>query len=120
MDHACILEEGVWRASGVYRDAGGKTTAAAGEARIVHGPSNWMLDGYMAVPPSGPTRFRNTYSIVGETILSFCRSEDGRFSGAECLVHVDPATYRNRGVACQGEDMLSAWEMSLVRTGRGE
>ncbi|HJX72924.1 MAG TPA: hypothetical protein VJ307_02125 [Candidatus Deferrimicrobiaceae bacterium] len=57
------------------------------------------------------------FVIVGDSILSLFRSEDGRYSGTEWLQMVDEGTYRSRRVLLDGDRTLSSWAMELRKAG---
>jgi len=50
---------------------------------------------------------------VNEAILSFCRSEDGLFTGHEAFVRIDGDTYGNWGTLFRGNERLSSWSLRL-------
>lgn len=55
------------------------------------------------------------FMIIGDTILSSYISENGIYSGTECLYKIDETKYLNRGFAFNGENKLSSWEVTLER-----
>jgi hypothetical protein len=57
------------------------------------------------------------FIVIDDSIISFFKSEDGRFTGAEYLLKMDDTTYRNRGVLFEGDRKGSSWiaEMRKVR-----
>jgi hypothetical protein len=57
------------------------------------------------------------FVIVGDSILSLFRSEDGRYSGTEWLLMVDEGTYQSRRVLLDGDKTLSSWAMELRKAG---
>lgn len=143
MKHSYILQEASWKAIGVYYDSAGNQFEVYGETAIKHFKDEWVLDGFMEVKLDNPVRFFNKYSItplpvgkdftdwtsqnpalgkligkfmiIGDTILSSYSSENGLYSGSECLVLLDNGTYHNRGFAFNGDRKLSSWEVTLQR-----
>lgn len=143
MNHSYIFEEGNWKAIGIYFDQESNEIEVYGETTIRHLNDEWVLDGFMELKIESPIRFFNKYSIIplpdnkdytqwtsenpalgrligkfmiiGDTILSSYRSEDGIYSGAESLFRIDSNKYLNRGFAFKGEDKLSSWEVTLGR-----
>ncbi len=143
MNHSYILEEGNWKASGLYFDPEGNQFEVYGETTIKHLRDEWVLDGFMELKLADPARFFNKYSItplpvdkdytgwssenpalgkligrfmiIGDTILSTYSSENGAYSGAESLLLIDENTYHNRGFAFNGDDKLSSWTVTLKR-----
>jgi len=141
MKHTYILEEGHWKAKGLYYDDAGHAIEVYGETTIKHLADEWVLDGFMELKIENPVRFYNKYSIVpvpaqkdytlwasenpalgkllgkfmivGDTILSSYISENGLYSGAESLLIIDDTKYLNRGFAFHGEKKLSSWEVTL-------
>ncbi|WP_406242422.1 hypothetical protein ACF3M2_19590 [Tissierella carlieri] len=143
MEHIYILEEGNWKAVGIYYDHASNQVEVIGETMIKHLKDEWILDGYMELKLTNPIRIFNKYSImpkaigkdytkwesinpalgklngrfmiIGDTILSFYNSESGVYSGAESLYKVSKNKYFNRGFAFEGENKLSSWEVTLER-----
>ena len=143
MRHTYILVEGKWKAKGVYYDQEANKLEVTGETTIEHLPDEWILDGFMELKTEEPIRFYNKYSIIpkeedkdftvwtsvnpalgrlkgkfmiiGDTILSSYISEDGVYSGAECLYRISENKYLNRGFAFNGEEKLSSWAVILER-----
>lgn len=143
MKHSYLLQEGNWKATGVYYDSDCNQFEVYGETSIKHFKDEWVLDGFMEVKLDNPVRFFNKYSItplpvgkdftewtsqnpalgrlkgrfmiIGDTILSSYSSEKGDYSGSECLVLLANGTYHNRGFAFNGDRKLSSWEVTLER-----
>ncbi|GAE88521.1 hypothetical protein [Acetivibrio straminisolvens] len=113
MKHSYIFEEGNWKAEGLYFDHENNGVGVYGETTIKHLKDEWVLDGFMELKIEKPVRFFNIYSIkpisdkkdytewtsenpalgkligkfmiIGDTILSSYISENGIYSGTECL-----------------------------------
>lgn len=143
MRHTYILDEGKWKAKGFYYDHEANQLEVIGETEIKHRQDEWILDGFMELRTEEPVRFYNKYSIipkekdkdftvwtsvnpaigklkgkfmiVGDTILSSYISEDGLYSGSECLYRINEDKYLNRGFAFHGEEKLSSWAVTLER-----
>jgi len=143
MKHSYIFEEGNWKAEGLYFDHENNKVEVYGETTIQHLKYEWVLDGFMELKTDNPVRFFNKYSIkpisdkkdytewtsenpalgkligkfmiIGDTILSSYISENGIYSGTECLYKIDETKYLNRGFAFNGENKLSSWEVTLKR-----
>lgn len=143
MKHSYILEEGNWKASGLYYDHEANQVEVFGETMIQHLKDEWVLDGFMELKLENSTRFFNKYSIIpkpidkdytkwtsvnpvlgkligkfmiiGDTILSSYISENGIYSGSESLFKINENKYLNRGFAFHGENKLSSWEVTLER-----
>jgi hypothetical protein len=144
--HTFLYAEGVWLARGVYLDATGRRLPAAGETRVSHGADGWVGDGWIRLEGSPPVELRNRYEIipfpagsevttwtcgepglgrlhgrfavVGDSILSTWRNEDGSHTGVECLTRLSDRRYRARGAAFRGDQRLSAWRVELTRARR--
>ncbi|CAH0119522.1 MULTISPECIES: hypothetical protein [unclassified Paenibacillus] len=143
MKHSYLFEEGHWKATGRYYDQEGNQVEVYAETTIRHMEKEWILDGYMELQSEHPVKIFNTYSIdpiparaefttwtsenpalgtlsgkfmmIGDTILSAYVSENGLYSGSECLVKINDRQYANRGFAFHGEMKLSSWEVTLER-----
>ncbi len=126
MRHPYLGCEGIWEASGEYRDGHNQVMPLQGSSHISHQDGIWILDGMVKILLDPPIEFANTYRIVpcppnaertswesknsvlgtlrgrfafvGDTILSSWESEDHCCSGIESLVYVDSSTYNNRGI----------------------
>lgn len=142
--HTFLLEEGFWVATGEYFDSAGRPVALEGTARITHGEGLWKSRGVMRLASPGwagaeiennfdirpfegrdhtgwasmnPAlgRLTGLFVIVDDTIVSTISSEDGRFSGIECLQKVSDFHYRTRGFIFKGDEKVSSWAADLVR-----
>jgi hypothetical protein len=137
MHHTYLLQEGLWIASGFYFDETDRLIPMGGETSITHRENLWLLQSTMRILLEEPTGFHSDceiipflpgrndttwqslnpavgkllgrFVIVDDSILSFFQSEDGRFTGAEYLLKMDDATYRNRGVLFEGDRKGSSW-----------
>jgi len=145
MKHTFLLREGFWVAEGDYYDENGNGYSVVGQLETTHQEEVWVHEGIMKVLFDEPVAIANRYEIdpfgigktsthwkssnrflgnlkghfviVGGSILSLFRSENGRYSGTEWLQMVDEGTYRNRGVLLDGDRMLSSWGMELRKAG---
>ena len=145
MKHTFMLRVGFWVAEGEYYDENGNGYSAVGQSETTHQEEVWVNEGIMKVFFDEPVAIANRYEIepfgtgktsthwkssnrllgslkghfviVGDSILSLFRSENGRYSGTEWLQMVGEGTYRNRGVLLDGDRMLSSWAMELRKAG---
>ncbi len=144
--HTFLFEEGFWVATGEYFDSVGRPVALEGTARITHGKGLWKSRGVMRLASQGGADIENNFDIrpfegrdhtgwtsmnpalgrltglfviVDDTIVSTISSEDGRFSGIECLQKVSDFHYRTRGFIFKGDEKVSSWAADLVRKTEG-
>jgi len=135
--HTFIFRPGTWSARGFFWDENNAEFPLDGITRVIHEPDLWFVKGRMEVPLDPPTiienqyeilpptegvptmvwisynptigRFKGTFTVVQNTIISYYASEDNEFSGAECLIMLSENTYRNEGVFFRGKRRLSSW-----------
>ena len=145
MKHTFLLKEGFWVAEGEYYDEYGNVYSVVGQSETTHQEEVWFNEGIMKVFFDEPVAIANRYEIdpfrpgktsthwkssnrilgnlkghffiVGDSILSLFRSEDGRYSGTEWLQMVGEGTYWSRRVLLDGNRMLSSWSMELRKAG---
>jgi hypothetical protein len=145
MKHTFLLREGFWVAEGEYYDENGNVYSAVGQSETSHQEEVWVNEGILKVFFDEPVAIANRYEIdpfgtgktstrwrssnrilgnlmghfviVGDSILSLFRSEDGRFSGTEWLQMVDEETYRSRQILLDGDSTLFSWAMELRKAG---
>ncbi len=55
------------------------------------------------------------FSIVDDTIMSIYISEDGQYSGVECLSKVSNTQYLCKGFAFNGNQKLSSWAVIMEK-----
>jgi hypothetical protein len=143
MKHTCIFEEARWSAEVVYIDAEGKHSKVVMRTAVEHGQDLWHLDVNMRVLTEPVQEFVNRYdispwsdtsrpttwtsdssvlgsmagrfSVVGETILSEFKTEDGVCAGFECLVEMDESTYIAAGMLLNQGDIAGSWQVTLNR-----
>jgi len=143
MHHTFLYEPGVWMLSGMFWSAETQGIAVEGRTEISHGKECWMLAGRMRVLASPAVEFLNVYTIevpgsdalssrwssenstlgklhgvftvVGATILSLYRSEQGGYQGTEHLRQIAPDQYEAYGVLLMEERRLSSWHVTLTR-----
>ncbi len=142
MGHTFLFEEGRWKAEGFFRDARGHTVLVRGETQVFHSEERWIMEGFMEIEGEVPRRIENRYivepfedrditfwssenpdlgrlrgkfTVVGDSILSCFKDEDGGYSGMEYLRFVDGNTYINRGTLLKDEELLSSWSVTLGR-----
>ncbi|HDP99555.1 MAG TPA: hypothetical protein ENN22_10300 [bacterium] len=141
--HTFLLEEGIWRAEGIYRGADQKAISSEGEAKITHHAFLWINEGVMRMQLEKPIEIHNRYEIVplapardftsfiainptsgklfgklmlvDDTILSSFVSESGEYSGTEVLIKINDELYNNRGFSFYKNTKLSSWSMTLSR-----
>lgn len=145
MKHTFFVQPGSWTASGRFLDEKEVEISIIGSAEIVHHEDTWVNRSTMRLLADPPVALANHYeiqplgagsstttwsslnpslgrvlgsfSLVGDSILSTYRSEDGAYSGAECFLQQDADTYRVWGVLFKGGTKLSSWEAVLQRAG---
>ncbi len=145
MNHTFLLKEGFWVAEGDYFDENGNVYSAVGQSETTHQEKVWVNEGIMKVFFDEPVAIANRYEIepfgtgktstrwkssnrifgnlkghfviLGDSILSLFRSEDGRYSGTEWLQMVGEGIYRSRRVLLDGDRTLSSWAMELRKAG---
>src|SRR5512134_1277267 len=145
MRHTFLLADGFWVAEGEYYDRHGNVYSAALQSETAHREGVWVNDWILKVffdepvmianryefEPFGPgknstpwkavNRFLGNLSgrlvVVGDSMLSLFRSEDGRYSGTEWLQMVGERTYRSRRVLLDGDKVFSSWAMELQKAG---
>jgi len=145
MDHTLLFQEWTWDSRGEYIDDRGKSIPFEGTVKTFHENHLWFHEGRMTLTPAGgpPVSFENRYEIipfekgktatswttlnpdigilagrfviVNEAILSFCRSENGLFTGCETLVRIDSETYKNWGTLFREKERISSWSLRLKR-----
>lgn len=142
--HTYLFKAGLWRAEGQYYDERGSVYPVEGESRITHRNALWYNESDMKISGSEEIGFSNDYEIVpfheggeatswtstnnalgklsgqfvlaGDAILSLFHSEDGVYTGTECLLRISDIVYRNWGTLLCGQDKLSSWMIRLHRT----
>jgi hypothetical protein len=136
MQHSYLFTEGEWEATGVLFDEEGVAAISTGGAHIHHYAECWEVESWMGdfenrytLKPFDPqTAFaawesinpavgilKGLFVVAGETILSRYASDDGVLSGVESLRQVSADRYESRGAAIMGGQLLSRWEMVLVK-----
>lgn len=143
MEHIFLFQEREWTGRGEYLDGTGKSIPFEATVKTIHEDDLWLHGGRMTLSPDDvpPLTFENWYEIepfrdgkgetvwtsrnpslgvlagrfviVNEAILSFCRSEDGLFTGHEAFVRIDGDTYGNWGTLFRGNERLSSWSLRL-------
>ncbi len=141
--HTFLLQEGEWDATGAYWTDQGAEFSVEGHTSITHGRMHWVNNGYMRLLLTEPVEFQNRYQIqpfadgsdwttwtshnptlgvlrgtfmvVDDCILSSYTSEDGRHSGMETMLLIDPCTYRCWGFTFSAGRKLSSWAVVLRR-----
>ena len=64
MEHTYFLHTVVWRASGTYYDAEGRSFLLMGEVQVRRTASEWTLAGTLTVRSDPPVQFSNSYRIA--------------------------------------------------------
>lgn len=144
MGHTFLFEPGEWKAEGSFIGPEGRSSPAFGRTTIVHRDTAWVSEGFMLVrsdereeeirnsywirpfreaegfttwrsenPALGP--LEGSFSVVGDTILSVYRSEDGDVTGTESLRRVRGDRYEVRGTLVGRGGRLSSWAVTLTR-----
>jgi len=140
-----LFQEGIWIARGNYFDDSDRALTLEGMTRIMHLEALWINEGEMEIKAGdNPIKIYNRYEIVpfregryittwespnpdlgillgrfiivGDTIISTCRSKTGEYSGTEMILKASDAHYKNRGVLFKGSDKLSSWSVDLRRS----
>ncbi|HYA15259.1 MAG TPA: hypothetical protein VEF33_13065 [Syntrophales bacterium] len=130
---------------GHYFDDTDRALPLEGMTRIMHLEAMWINEGEMEIKAADkPIKIYNRYEIVpfregrhittweslnpdlgilqgrfvivGDTIISTCRSENGDYAGTEIMLNVSDMHYKNRGVLFKGNDKLSSWSVDLRKT----
>jgi len=143
VEHTFLLKEGLWGVEGEFLDASGKATSVSGEAHVRHYPERWVYEGTLRAATSPPTEHRTVYEIqplapgnfstlwtskspafgtlhgrflvVGDAILSSYASATGRYRGQDTMFRRDERRYSARGAMMDGERVISAWRIELLR-----
>jgi len=141
MEHAFLLQEGLWRSEGEFFDGTGNRIAVAGEVHIRHYPDRWVYEGVLRTVTSQPVEHRTVYEIkplapgnfattwtsksasfgtlhgrfilAGDAILSAYESATGRYRGQDTILRRDDKHYSARGALLDGSKILSAWSVEL-------
>jgi len=145
MNHTFLFLEGIWIAHGHYFDDSDCALPFEGMTRIMHLEALWINEGEMEIKAGdNPIKIYNRYEIVpfregryittwespnpdlgillgrfiivGDTIISTCRSKNGEYAGIEFLLKASDTHYKNRGVFFKGNDKLSSWSIDLQKT----
>lgn len=144
MKHTFLFEPGVWKASGTFWTADGRELEADGRSEVSHAKECWMIAGKLRVLASPPVEFVNIYcmqppgkdaltspwtmenaalgklhgifSVVGPSIMSLYRSEQGTYQGTEHLLQIDEQVYHAYGILLMDDRRLSSWRVELRRT----
>lgn len=144
MTHTFLLQEGLWKAKGTYYNEQNNQIPVVGETRIIHAKDKWLNEGFLKLLlSSSPVEYQNKYEIipleserdfttwesfnpalgnlhgkfmiVNDTIISMYVSDNGEYTGSECLIQVSETTYKNRGFAFKGNKKLSSWAVELTK-----
>ncbi|HUH64807.1 MAG TPA: hypothetical protein VLZ07_00110 [Syntrophales bacterium] len=144
MTHTFLFQEGVWSTRGQYIDDTERVLPLVGIIRITHTESLWLYESeteismegkpvkicsrYEIIPPEeGKNQLTwksqspdlgeltGSYVVVGDAIISACRSKVGEYTGAEFYTIVSDTHYKNRGVFFKGNDKISSWNIDLLR-----
>ena len=145
MSHTYLLAEGFWVGEGEYYDRHGNVYSAVIQSETTNREGVWINDWILKIFFDEPVAIANRYEIepfgpgknstswkaanrilgnlsgrlvvVGDSILSLFRSEDGRYSGTEWLQMVGEGTYRSRRVLLDCDRVFSSWSMELRKAG---
>ena len=142
--HTFLFQEGLWEARGEYVDEAMNRSVLRGVTRVSHRGDAWLNEGRMIIETDGKTfEFENRYRIVpfaegsgitawesdnpalgtlrghfvvvGDAILSSCRSPDSRYTGTEFFLQDSPDRYINRGALFSAAETISSWSLTLVK-----
>ena len=147
MDHSLFFREWTWDGRGEYIDHVRRSILFEGVVNTFHEGDLWYHAGRMTLTPreGAPVSFENRYEIVPfkigkpettwmslnldlgilngrfvvveRAILSFCRSENGLFTGYETFVQVDRDRYETWGTLFREKERISSWTLKLIRKG---
>lgn len=143
MKHSWLLEEGSWRAEGLYINKRGEEFPLKGQWHICHERPVWNISGYMEVLTKPPIEYENIYEvepllagqdhtqwfsnnpvlgemlgsfiIVKDAILSIYTARTAGFTGTEHLKRISGNVYHNRGALMKGREKVLSWSYDLVR-----
>ena len=142
--HTFLFQEGLWEVRGEYVDEAMTCCVFRGETRVSHLREAWFNEGRMTIETGGKAiAFENRYRIVpfaeraditawesdnpalgtlrghfivvGDAILSSCRSPDSRYTGTEFFLQESPDRYINRGALFSAGEKISSWSLTLVK-----
>jgi len=141
MAHTFLFLEGTWIAKGNYFDKKNNITRAEGSTTITHQNKLWVNEGRMILMLDKPIELQNRYEImpfendftswksynpalgtligkfmvVEDTIISTYSTENGEYSGSECLIKISDTLYKAKGFAFKVESKLSSWSVELSK-----
>jgi len=141
MEHTFLFTEGIWVAKGDYYDEANNRVPVEGKTITTHLDNLWINEGYMELQLEQPVRFENRYEIIpfssdftiwksfnpalgtlqgkfaifDDTIVSTYISEDGQYSGVECVIKISDARYSSKGFAFNGSKKLSSWAVTMEK-----
>lgn len=139
MEHTYLYLEGIWGVKGHYYDEDNFPVPVNGRSEIHHRDGLWINESFMRVSGNEQEEVRNAYEIVpfasdftvwnsvdrtmgrligkymvvDDTIISTFLSEDGEFSGFECMIKKSDTRYLVRGFIFAGKRKLSSWVLEL-------
>jgi hypothetical protein len=53
------------------------------------------------------------FMVVEDTIISTYITENGEYSGSECIIQISDTLYVTKGFAFKGDSKLSSWSVKL-------
>lgn len=141
MKHTFLLMEGIWIAKGTFYDENNNIIQVEGSTKITHKKELWLNEGYMKLMLDNPIEMQNRYEIipfdkdftswqsynpalgtligkfmvVEDTIISTYTTENGEYSGSECLIKINDNLYSTKGFAFKGNSKLSSWSVELSK-----
>jgi hypothetical protein len=143
MHHTFLFEPGIWKAAGTFWTADGRALEADGRSEVSHAKECWMIAGKLRVLASPTVEFVNIYcmqppakdvltskwtmenatlgklhgifSVVGPSIMSLYRSEQGAYQGSEHLLQLEEDRYEAYGLLLMDDRRLSSWRVVLKR-----
>jgi hypothetical protein len=131
--------EGTWIAKGHYYDENNNIIPVEGGTTITHRDKIWVNEGHMKLLLDNPIELHNRYEIVPfkkdftswrsynpalgtligkfmvveDTIISTYITENGEYSGSECIIQISDTLYVTKGFAFKGDSKLSSWSVKL-------
>lgn len=143
MHHTFLLEPGDWLSSGMLWNENEEKVPIAGHANVEHREGKWLNHSTMRLLTEPPVEMKSEYEIkpvpenkssttwtavnpalgtmegtfvvIGESILSTYRSENGEYTGSEYFLKEDDTTYQVKGVLFKDAIKVSSWDAILTK-----
>lgn len=143
MHHTFLLEPGNWLSSGMLWNENEEKVPIAGHANVEHHEGKWFNHSTMRLLTDPPVEMKSEYEInpipenkssttwtslnpalgkiegtfvvIGDSILSTYRSENGEYTGSEYFLKEDDTTYQAKGVLFKDAVKVSSWDTILTK-----